>query len=315
MDFDLRQWLLVLGPIVIAGVLVHGYVRMRSGQNQIKMKLDKSFVSQVGETDGVDDLNLLRAELPNGGARVIVSDPADEVPVLEETVDLPSSSAIDQLPAAESPDAQAAVDQHLPHESDPAERHQTTSVDQKQDANEPSSQPSVASSTDQSLDEPIQQEAAKESPGEGRDGAEPVAVARDLPEMFIVVHVLALGEPFPGQALLEILLEAGMTFGSMDIFHRQAGSEVQFSLANAVEPGTFDVTSMNNFTTPGVTLFMRVHELGDPVRALDDMLVVADAIALELGGEVRDETRSVMTPQTIEHCRQSIREFQFKHSA
>ena len=72
---------------------------------------------------------------------------------------------------------------------------------------------------------------------------------------------------------------------------------------------------MNNFTTPGVTLFMRVHELGDPVRALDDMLVVADAIALELGGEVRDETRSVMTPQTIEHCRQSIREFQFKHSA
>ena len=94
MDFDLRQWLLVLGPIVIAGVLVHGYVRMRSGQNQIKMKLDKSFVSQVGETDGVDDLNLLRAELPNGGARVIVSDPADEVPVLEETVDLPSSSEI-----------------------------------------------------------------------------------------------------------------------------------------------------------------------------------------------------------------------------
>jgi len=289
-DFDLRQWLLVLGPIVIAGVLVHGYVRMRSGQNQIKMKLDKSFVSQVGETDGVDDLNLLRAELPNGGARVIVSDPADEVPVLEETVDLPSSSAIDQVPAAESPDAQAAVDRHLPHES-------------------------AASSTDQSLDEPIQQEAAKESLGEGRDGAEPVAVATDLPEMFIVVHVLALGESFPGQALLEILMEAGMTFGSMDIFHRQAGSEVQFSLANAVEPGTFDVTSMNNFTTPGVTLFMRVHELGDPVRALDDMLVVADAIALELGGEVRDETRSVMTPQTIEHCRQSIREFQFKHSA
>lgn len=290
MDFDLRQWLLVLGPIVIAGVLVHGYVRMRSGQNQIKMKLDKSFVSQVGETDGVDDLNLLRAELPNGGARVIVSDPADEVPVLEETVDLPSSSAIDQVPAAESPDAQAAVDRHLPHEF-------------------------AASSTDQSLDEPIQQEAAKESLGEGRDGAESVAVATDLPEMFIVVHVLALGEPFPGQALLEMLMEAGMTFGSMDIFHRQAGSEVQFSLANAVEPGTFDVSSMNNFTTPGVTLFMRVHELGDPVRALDDMLVVADAIALELGGEVRDETRSVMTPQTIEHCRQSIREFQFKHSA
>ena len=61
-------------------------------------------------------------------------------------------------------------------------------------------------------------------------------------------------------------------------------------------------------------MFMRVHELRQPVVDLDEMLAVADAIALELGGEVRDETRSVMTPQTIEHCRESIREFQFKHA-
>ena len=42
MDFDLRQWLLILGPIFIVGVLPHGYFRMRSGQNEIKMKLDNS---------------------------------------------------------------------------------------------------------------------------------------------------------------------------------------------------------------------------------------------------------------------------------
>ena len=106
-----------------------------------------------------------------------------------------------------------------------------------------------------------------------------------------------------------------MTYGEMDIFHRQVGYEVWFSLANAVEPGTFDIATMNTFTTPGVTMFMCVHEIREPVRALDEMLAVANAIALELGGEVRDETRSVMTPQTIEHCRQSIREFQFKHTA
>ena len=45
------------------------------------------------------------------------------------------------------------------------------------------------------------------------------------------------------------------------------------------------------------------------------MLSVANSIAQELNGEVRDETRSVMTPQTKEHCRQSITEFLFKHSA
>jgi len=31
-----------------------------------------------------------------------------------------------------------------------------------------------------------------------------------------------------------------------------------------------------------------------------------------LGGELRDEHRSVMTSQTIEHCRQRIREFERK---
>ena len=71
MDFDLRQWLLILGPVIIIGVLLHGYLRMRAGQNEIKMQLDKSFVSQVDESSDVDDLNLLKAELPNGGGRVI----------------------------------------------------------------------------------------------------------------------------------------------------------------------------------------------------------------------------------------------------
>ncbi|MEC7377990.1 MAG: cell division protein ZipA, partial [Pseudomonadota bacterium] len=31
-----------------------------------------------------------------------------------------------------------------------------------------------------------------------------------------------------------------------------------------------------------------------------------------LGGDLKDERRSVMTPQTIEHCRQRIREFERK---
>ena len=56
-------------------------------------------------------------------------------------------------------------------------------------------------------------------------------------------------------------------------------------------------------------------ELAEPLQVLDSMLAVADRIAQDLNGDVRDETRSVMTPQTIEYCRQSITEFLFKHSA
>ena len=255
MDFDLRQWLLILGPAFVVGVLLHGYLRMRAGQNGLRMKLDKNFLSGPGEERDLDDLNLLKAELPNGGARVTPVDELDEVPVLTESV-----------------------------LTEPEER---------------------APSVSEVEPEPVADEVS-----------EPVRERAPEAEKFVVIHVLSLDHQFAGQPLLELLLDAGMTFGDMDIFHRlnQAGDQ-QFSLANAVEPGIFNMATIDQFTTPGVTLFMRVHELSEPLKVLDEMLSVADAIALELGGEVRDETRSVMTPQTIEHHRQSVQEFQFKYPA
>ncbi len=137
-----------------------------------------------------------------------------------------------------------------------------------------------------------------------------------IQEKIIQVHVLALDEPFTGQRLLEVLTHSGLVFGEMDIFHKlDEQRRVEFSLASAVEPGVFDLPSIETFSSPGVTLFLRVHELPEPLRVFDDLLEVAQNIALELQGEVRDETRSVMTPQTIDHYRQVIKDFQFKHSA
>ena len=289
MDFDLRQWLMILGPVFIIGVLLHGYLRMRAGQNQIRMKLEKEFISGCGDDVEVDDLNLLRAELPNGGARVIAAgeleaearatgtEPsAEEVPMLVESVDLPATSAVDNL---------AEVDE-LP----------VISATDMLAADMPAADMSVAKA-------PPAKAPSEETPP-------------SKPEKFVVINVMALGDPFPGQHLLEILVNADMSFGDMDIFHKLLpDGEPAFSLASAVVPGTFDPATMETFSTPGVTLFMRVHELAEPVKVLDDMLAVAESIAVELGGEISDESRSVMTPQTIEHCRQSIQEFQFRHSA
>ena len=78
MEFGLRDWLLVLGPVFIVGVLLHGYWRMRSSRGDLKMALDKSFLNSRHESRmDMDDLELFRAELPNGGARVI-SQPKQE---------------------------------------------------------------------------------------------------------------------------------------------------------------------------------------------------------------------------------------------
>ena len=134
-------------------------------------------------------------------------------------------------------------------------------------------------------------------------------------EKLMVMHVLALDTPFVGRALVDILIDSGMHFGDMDIFHFLDEEGVKlFSLASAVEPGTFSLSSLEHFSTPGVTLFMRVHEVSQPLKVFESMLSVANAIAQKLSGDVRDETRSVMTPQTIEHCRESISDFLFKNN-
>ena len=81
---------------------------------------------------------------------------------------------------------------------------------------------------------------------------------KELPpvEEVLVINVVAReGDGFKGPALLQNILESGLRFGEMDIFHRHesmAGNgEVLFSMANALKPGTFDGTCV--FVTGGGT--------------------------------------------------------------
>ncbi|HAJ85550.1 MAG TPA: cell division protein ZipA, partial [Pseudomonas sp.] len=119
---------------------------------------------------------------------------------------------------------------------------------------------------------------------------------------------------FRGPALLQNILESGLRFGEMDIFHRHesmAGNgEVLFSMANAVKPGTFDLDDIDHFTTPAVSFFLGLPGPRHPKQAFDVMVAAARKLSQELNGELKDDQRSVLTAQTIEHYRQRIVEFE-----
>ncbi|WP_122860820.1 cell division protein ZipA, partial [Pseudomonas viridiflava] len=140
---------------------------------------------------------------------------------------------------------------------------------------------------------------------------------KDLPpvEEVLVISVISRSESgFKGPALLQNILESGLRFGEMDIFHRHesmAGNgEVLFSMANAVKPGVFDLDDIDHFSTRAVSFFLGLPGPRHPKQAFDVMVAAARKLAHELDGELKDDQRSVMTAQTIEHYRQRIVEFE-----
>lgn len=135
------------------------------------------------------------------------------------------------------------------------------------------------------------------------------------PEEVLIINVMAhKGEMLNGADLLDIILRCGMRYGSMDIFHRHSDAKGEgallFSMANMVKPGTFDLDAMDEFETPGVSLFMTLPIDADSMQSFELMVDTAHAIAEGLNGELKDEQRSAMTRQTLEHCRQRIRDFE-----
>jgi cell division protein ZipA len=134
------------------------------------------------------------------------------------------------------------------------------------------------------------------------------------PELVLVINVMApKGQQFPGAELLEIILNQGLRFGAMNIFHRHeqddGEGEILYSMANIVVPGTFELAKMKTFSTPGVSFFLTLPMEANSIDAFEDMLTTAKIIGARLHGELKDETRSVLTPQIITHYRSRLQEF------
>lgn len=121
---------------------------------------------------------------------------------------------------------------------------------------------------------------------------------------------------FSGDDVLRTLLGCGLRFGDMDFFHlteiAEGAPTIQFSVANMMQPGVFDLEEMDALSTEGLMFFLTLPGPQDMTRAFDLMLQTAQTVAESLAGDVFDETRSVLTKQSVERVRQSIREFEAK---
>lgn len=130
-------------------------------------------------------------------------------------------------------------------------------------------------------------------------------------EELVIMHVMSKGDrDIAGSELLELLLRAGLRFGPMDIFHyRNPKGQLEFSLANSVQPGTLNPDTMEQMTTPGITLFMQLPQHADMMSSFDHLYEMAVFLAKQLDAVILDEEHSTVTAQRVEHYRERLRNF------
>ena len=156
---------------------------------------------------------------------------------------------------------------------------------------------------------------SRTAPSSRRGNGKPRPATSAAETEIFAINVLARnGGRFTGTELLDAFDRHGLKYRDRNIFHRlDAGTnEVRFSVANAVEPGYFDLADIDTLRTPGVSLFFQLPGAAQPAATFDDMLSVARDIASTLGGDLKDEKLSVLTGQTISHFRERIAEFSRK---
>lgn len=142
----------------------------------------------------------------------------------------------------------------------------------------------------------------------------PMVAAEPAPVDYVItLHVMSRQNGFAGQQLLERLLQYGLRFGDMNIFHRHefptGHGMTLFSMAQALEPGTFNIDELSRLQVPGVSFFMAVPGYKS-LTAFDLMMDTARRLAADLDGEMLDSGSALVTPELMAQWRDELAAFE-----
>ena len=330
MEDTFRNALIIISAIVIAAIFIHGLWTIRKNKNPYKLKADakpvdpinREFDSSGFDQDGVSKPKVvqpaLTGEIENPPAEEEIPDqpaPApsfDEEPIPRdvESVESPIQAiepVIDELPEIkldeEKPKPQTVYDEPVINAKPKASVNASKSKARaKKDALK-------RNQFELNFGDEVE---VDQEPSINEDKEKPTLET----EVIVISVVMPEGQAMTGASLLPSLLTLGMKYGEMNIFHRHednAGNgKVTFSLANMMNPGTFDLDNMENFSTQGVSLFMTLPNAGDPFEVFNQLIGSAKQLSNEFGAQLLDDKRSVLTKQTEQHYVSKIREFERK---
>lgn len=152
---------------------------------------------------------------------------------------------------------------------------------------------------------------ARDSSGEGELPTiepEPGGAER---QKIIALRLVAPHERWPGELVRRSLEAEGLRFGKYSVFHRERddGRSI-FYVANMIEPGSFELDSMDSASFPGISIFAVLPGPVDAGTTFDVMLATARRLADRLSGHLQDEQGSTLTAQRVLNLREELVHFE-----
>ena len=313
MEWSWRTILILFGLLAVITVVVDGFRRMRLARLEANR----------------EEFN---PELPSGGARIIgetrTAAPTayasqqsmknlnldEQVPVLLDVEELgKEDAATHSLFQSASIAPSVVVDEVEPVAEEMPEKLTETAAEEIESAPEIVAEEGVEEAIEIPEPEPtfveqwlLRADANAEKPS-----------LRTAVELSLIVYCIAPKDrAFSGEFLLTLFKECDIRLGENDLFHRYDGKNgqgsVQFSIIPSHPPQQFFVEHMDERSYKGLTLFMKLPGAAHMLEAYDTMIGFAKVFEHNLGAELFDGDRSVLTQQTIEHGRQQIIELEHR---
>ena len=270
MEMGIRGWMIAIGILLVLAVLLDGYRRMRNDRRgAIRMSLKMG-----GGFDKEDTSDSVNHELPNGGARVIAREQSPE-DLGQKYSGYAADNPNDGLPSMSARPEGFDSSSFVPENLSAFAEESLEPVEETVFPEPPTINERV------NLADAIHSQSPNNRDSQGSE-----------PEELVVINVMAKnGSDFVGEDLLHILLACDLRLGKMNILHRyekeHGKGAIQFSIANVLEPGTFDMDNIRTFATPGITFFMTLPGPEEPTKAFEYMVETAQCVAKNLDGEFK----------------------------
>jgi cell division protein ZipA len=133
---------------------------------------------------------------------------------------------------------------------------------------------------------------------------------RSAPDRIVTLRLIPRDEELAAGRAVAALQGAGLRHGRYGIFHRRlAADEEAFSVASLTEPGSFDLDNLGDSTIAGLSFFLVLPGVGEPVARFDAMVETARALSVQLDADLHDERGSSWSVQRERYLREEIIEY------